>query len=56
MTDGTRLDFDITEDRLPFVFDWSRSNLEYLFDLGYVTGEDLADDLIEDEYPVAKSA
>jgi predicted acylesterase/phospholipase RssA len=38
--------FDIDPDRLPFVFDWSRSNLEYLFDLGYVTGEDLADELI----------
>ena len=38
--------FDIDPDRLPFVFDWSRSNLEYLFDLGYVSGEDLADELI----------
>lgn len=37
--------FDIAEDRLPNVFDWSRSNLEYLFDLGYVTGEDLAQDI-----------
>jgi NTE family protein len=40
--------FDIAEERLPYVFDWSRSNLEYLFDLGYVTGEDLADELLED--------
>ena len=47
-------EFKITEDRLPFVFDWSRSNLEYLFDLGYVTGEDLANDLIEDDHPVVR--
>lgn len=38
-------EFEIDPDRLPFVFDWSRSNLEYLFDVGYVTGEDLADEL-----------
>jgi predicted acylesterase/phospholipase RssA len=40
--------FDIAEERLPYVFDWSRSNLEYLFDLGYVTGEDLADELYDE--------
>ena len=49
-------DFSITADKLPFVFDWSRSNLEYLFDVGYVTGEDLANDLIEDDHPVVRSA
>lgn len=38
--------FDIAPERLPYVFDWSRSNLEYLFDVGYVTGEDLADELL----------
>lgn len=37
--------FEIDPDRLPFVFDWSRSNLEYLFDVGYVTGEDLAQEM-----------
>jgi NTE family protein len=49
-------DFSITEDKLPFVFDWSRSNLEYLGDVGYVTGEDLAHDLFEDDHPVVRSA
>jgi hypothetical protein len=38
-------EFEIDPDRLPFVFDWSRSNLEYLFDVGYVAGEDLAEEL-----------
>ncbi len=30
---------DITEDRWPHVLDWSRSNLEYLFDVGYNAGK-----------------
>jgi hypothetical protein len=40
--------FEIDEERLPYVFDWTRSNLEYLFDLGYVTGQDLADELYDE--------
>ena len=43
-------DFEIDPDQLPNVFDWSRSNLEYLFDVGYVTGEDLAEKLIANGY------
>ncbi len=30
---------DITEDRWPHVLDWSRSNLDYLFDVGYEAGK-----------------
>jgi hypothetical protein len=36
-------EFDIFEDHLPHVFDWSRSNLEYLFEVGYDAGVDIAD-------------
>jgi hypothetical protein len=33
----------IAPERLPYVFHWSRSNLDYLFDIGYQAGEELAD-------------
>lgn len=37
--------FEIPEDRLSSVFEWSRSNLEYLFEVGYEAGEILADEI-----------
>lgn len=47
-----KADFDklITKDRLPYVFDWSRSNLEYLFDVGYRAGDAVADDMYRNGY------
>jgi NTE family protein len=38
-------EFDVPAEHLPYVFDWSRSNLEILFDCGYAAGIRLADEI-----------
>jgi hypothetical protein len=35
-------DFQVPPEHLPYVFDWSRSNLEILFECGYAAGQKLA--------------
>jgi NTE family protein len=35
-------DFEVPPEHLPYVFDWSRSNLERLFEYGYTAGINLA--------------
>lgn len=38
-----KVEFKIDEDRLPNVLDWSRSNLEYLFEVGHRAGHAFCD-------------
>jgi predicted acylesterase/phospholipase RssA len=40
-------DFYVPREHLPFVFDWSRSNLEFLFDCGYRAGKELAAQILD---------
>jgi NTE family protein len=42
-------DFQVPPEHLPYVFDWSRSNLETLFECGYTAGIRLADRIIQGE-------
>jgi NTE family protein len=40
-------DFQVPPEHLPYVFDWSRSNLEILFHCGYRAGQYLAVDILK---------
>jgi hypothetical protein len=40
-------EFHVPQEHLPYVFDWSRSNLEILFACGYRAGKDLAQDIFK---------